>query len=132
MGFRYLRDPLFLFCLLLYFVNRWWLKPMSSHWFLHKYLNDLICIPFWIPIMLFAMRRLGLRKHDNIPLSYEVLIPLIVWSAAFELILPRVEPFAEFAVSDPADIFFYTLGACIAWWFWSYWYREHVPARYAR
>ncbi|HUS39613.1 MAG TPA: hypothetical protein VMX74_09190, partial [Pirellulales bacterium] len=67
------------------------------------------------------------NHSDCAPRSYEVLIPLIIWAIMFELILPRVEPFANFAVSDPADIFFYTLGACVAWSFWSLWYREHSP-----
>ena len=128
MRFRYLLDPLFLACLVLYVVNRWALKPVSSHWLLHGYLNDLICIPFWVPIMLFALRALGLRRDDAIPRASEVLIPLIIWSVAFELILPRVGPFREFAVSDPADIFCYTVGACAASLFWSYWYRQPASA----
>jgi hypothetical protein len=124
MRFQYLRDPLCLICIVLYGLNRWAFKPISDNWFLHSYLNDLICIPFWVPIMLGALRRLGLRSHDRIPQSYEVLIPLVIWSIVFEIFLPRLPTFTKFAVPDPNDIFFYTLGASLAWMFWSYWYRE--------
>ena len=55
MRYGYLKDPLFLFCLLLYGVNRWILKPYVPNGFSQNFLNDLICIPFWVPIMLLLM-----------------------------------------------------------------------------
>jgi hypothetical protein len=120
--FRYLRDPLFMFCVLLYFVNRLVLKPHLPNEFLHSYLNDLICIPFWVPIMLFLMRKTGLRTEDSAPRSYEILVPLIIWSVVFELILPRLDMFRGRSFSDPRDIVFYTLGALLAAVFWRIWY----------
>jgi hypothetical protein len=122
MAYRYLRDPLFLFCFALYFANRWFLKPMVSNPISERYLNDLICIPFWIPIMLFVLRRLRLRADDSPPKSHEILIPLILWSFVFELWLPYTTLFLGRAVSDPVDILFYCLGALIAALFWGHWY----------
>ena len=54
MRFQYLRDPLFLAVLAVYFVNRWVFKSVWSGGFVHEHLNDLICIPFWVPIMLWG------------------------------------------------------------------------------
>jgi hypothetical protein len=118
MPFRYLRDPLFLFCLGLYFVNRWVLKPHLPVAFFRDHLNDLICIPFWLPIMLWAMRRLGLRRDDRPPHWYEILVPLLIWSWLFEVLLPGLGPFRGVAVADPADVLSYTAGALLAAIIW--------------
>lgn len=114
MRFRYLKDPLFLFCLVLYFVNRWVLKPYFPNEFSRCYLNDVICLPFWVPIMLFLMRKIGLRRVDTPPTGGELIIPLLLWSGVFELILPRLDFFRPLATSDYRDILCYTVGAALA------------------
>src|ERR1700722_10429442 len=114
MRFRYLKDPLFLFCVSLYFFNRWILKPYVPNEFSQDYLNDVICIPFWIPIMLFTMRKIGLRNNDAPPKASEILIPLLIWSWVFEAYLPFTDFFKRWATSDYLDIFAYTVGACLA------------------
>src|SRR4051794_34888809 len=108
MRFRYLKDPLFLCSVALYFVNRWLLKRYLSNEFSRDYLNDVICIPFWVPIMLFIMRKTQLRRDDCAPKGSEILIPLIVWSFVFELYLPTVPFFRHLATSDCRDIVSYT------------------------
>ncbi|WP_406699311.1 hypothetical protein V5E97_10610 [Singulisphaera sp. Ch08] len=122
--FRYLRDPLFLGCLFVYFVNRWALKPHWSGGFIHEHLNDLICIPFWVPIMLWVQRRLGLRAWDDPPLAGEIIIPLLVWSWFFEIVLPPSGLVGMRAVADHWDIVYYSLGAALAACFWTWWYRR--------
>jgi hypothetical protein len=124
MRFRYLRDPLFLFCVALYFANRLLLKRVFSWGFFHSYLNDVICIPFWVPIMLFIMRRCRLRLEDGAPRSYEILLPLLLWSAVFELWLPRTDTFKGLATADYLDVLSYTVGALLATVFWGHYYRE--------
>jgi hypothetical protein len=121
--FSYLRDPLFLACLLLYFVNRWALKAIWEAGFFHEHLNDLICIPFWVPIMLWGQRRLGLRGSDGPPFASEIVIPLFVWSWLFEIVLPGSRLLGGRDVSDYRDIFYYSLGAALAGVFWRWWYR---------
>jgi hypothetical protein len=116
--FRYLRDPLFLFCLAAYFVNRYAIKPHVHGGFAHTSLNDLICMPFWIPIMLFGMRRLRLRSHDAPPTLAEILIPLFCWSYLFEIRLPQMHLGRVHATGDPSDVLCYTIGALIASLFW--------------
>ena len=124
MRFRYLKDPLFLFCVALYFINRWVLKPYFTNPFSRGYLNDVICIPFWVPIMLFLMRKARLRTEDGPPTASEILIPLIIWSWVFEAWLPFTAFFKHLATSDYMDIFSYTAGAFFAALFWKLWYRE--------
>ncbi len=116
--FRYLRDPLFLVCVAGYFVNRFVFKPYIPNEFSQGYLNDLICIPFWVPIMLAGMRRTGLRPDDAPPRAAEILVPLLLWSFLFELWLPRTDLFRGIAISDQLDILAYAagaLGAALVW-----------------
>jgi hypothetical protein len=122
MRFLYLRDPLFVFCVATYFVNRFVFKSIWPSGFVHEHLNDLICIPFWVPIMLFAQRRLGLRAEDGSPEPGEIVIPLIIWSWVFEIILPGTALFRDRCVADYLDIFYYSLGALVAALFWNWWY----------
>lgn len=122
MKYKHLRDPLFVVCFVLYFVNRWLLKSLLPHGFFHDHLNDLICIPFWVPIMLWGMNKFGLRPDDEPPQWHEILIPLVVWSAVFELWLPQSGLVGHLAVADYKDIFYYTLGALLASLFWRYRY----------
>ena len=103
MRFLYLRDPLFLLCVLTYFVNRLVLKSLWKDGFVHEHLNDLLCIPFWVPIMLTLMRLARIRRDDAPPRAHEVAIPLVVWSFVFELWLPRTELFAGVAIADHLD-----------------------------
>jgi hypothetical protein len=124
--FGYWRDPLFLFCFGLYFLNRLVLKPYCPNTFSQSYLNDVICIPFWLPPMLFLMRKIGWRADDRPPGASEILIPLLVWSWVFESVAPYTDPFRGLAVGDPSDIFCYTVGAFAAAVFWRFWYADRT------
>lgn len=126
MTFRYLSDPLFLCCVLAYFVNRFILKSIWKTGFVHEHFNDLICIPFWVPIMLWMERRFGLRRDDKPPDAIEVIVPLLVWSWVFEIFLPRTEMFRRYCTADPWDITYYSLGAIGAFLFWRIWYGSKV------
>ncbi len=122
MRFRYLRDPLFLLCLVVYGANRlledWGISPTLFR----SYLNDVICIPFWVPIMLWAERASGLRPHDDPPHAYEMAIPLVFLAAVFEVILPSTQAWQGLTVPDPNDVLCYAAGASIASWFWQWRY----------
>jgi len=128
MKFRYLRDPVFLAAVAIYFLNRFAIKPtpLGRTAFFHGHLNDLLCIPFWLPPLLFLHRRLGLRRHDGPPEWSEIAPVLLVWSFLFEVFAPRLRFLGSTA--DPLDIFFYALGALAAACLWNLYVGDREPA----
>jgi hypothetical protein len=122
--FAYLRDPLFLVCLTVYFGHRAFAAPDYSTPWLQAYLNDVICIPFWVPMILWGQRVLRLRSHDGLPTPIDLVVPLVVWSLAFEVILPTLEGWRTIAFPDPGDIVSYAAGGLGAAIFWRWWYRS--------
>lgn len=122
MAFRYLKDPLFIACLTAYGLNCGWDRFNPQSRWLNSYLNDVICIPFCVPIMLFVHRRVGLRRHDGPPEASEIVIPLVIWSVVFESLLPHHSAWQGKAVGDPVDIVCYAAGALAASLFWRFWY----------
>lgn len=134
--FRYIFDPLFITSVATYALNRYLLKPHLPLRFLHDHLNDLLCIPVWVPIMLSVSRLMHLRAHDDPPRLPEILIPLVLWSWTFESFLPAHPLGQSWSTPDPADIAFYTLGALGASLFWRWWYSTkpetvNPPASYS-
>jgi len=127
--FRYLKDPLFLFCVAVYFVNREIVKPYFPNTFSRCFLNDLICLPFWVPIMLLLMRALRLRSSDGPPTASELLVPLILWSVIFEVVLPRAPVFSKLETADHVDILCYAAGGLVAAGFWKLWYSRRPAMR---
>lgn len=121
--FRYQRDPLFLGAACLYLLNRRVLKRFVPWSFLSSHFNDLICIPFLVPLVLWIARRLRLRCHDLPPRSYEVLIPLGIWSILFEIVLPQSTFWSQWATGDPLDVFWYAVGGTAGLTFWRWWYQ---------
>jgi len=118
-SFRYIFDPLFVASLVAYTINRFVLKPNFQLRLLHDHLNDLLCIPLWVPIGLFIERRMKLRSHDNPPGLAEIIIPVVIWGWIFEVYLPANELGRSWCTPDPTDIAFYVLGAIIATLFWN-------------
>jgi hypothetical protein len=120
MGIKYkhLSDPLFLFSLTLYSINKWvFLKfEIWSCNFCTYYLNDLLLVPVLVPIILFFSGALKLRDVSSPPMFLEIIIPLAIWSIAFELIGPFY--FGK-GTSDPLDVFAYCLGGLISWLIWN-------------
>ncbi len=128
MPFAYLRDPLFVTCFCAYWVHRALATYGMSTSLLRCYLNDLICIPFWVPILVWGLRKAGLRADDKPPQSLEIIVPLLVWSAWFEILLPGRLQSTFPVVADPADILCYSAGALLAVLFWRWHYRRRPVA----
>jgi hypothetical protein len=74
--------------------------------------------------MLYAQRKLGLRRHDAVPQPFEILIPLIVWAMLFEVVLPTSSRWDGIAIADYNDVLCYVLGAFLASITWMCWYRD--------
>ncbi|MCE9544977.1 MAG: hypothetical protein K8T25_05585 [Planctomycetia bacterium] len=128
--FRYLSDPLFLACFAIYWVHRWLAAHGLSCELLRAHLNDLICIPFWVPIIVWITRRLSLRKHDAPPDAVEIGVPLVVIAALFEVVLPAQHRWAIPTIADPLDVLSYCAGALgsVCVWRWYYWPATEVAA----
>lgn len=116
--FRFILDPLFLFSSTLYVVNKlslfapyWW-----GHRFINAYLNDVLLVPVMLPIILLFSRMLTSRNKYSPPMFREILVPLAIWSTAFEFIGPR---FFQKGTSDPLDVLAYCIGGLISWAVWN-------------
>ncbi len=130
--FAYLRDPLFLVCLIVYFGHRALAAQDYSTPWLRAYLNDVICLPFWVPMILWGQRVLRLRTHDGLPTPLELIVPLVVWSLAFEVFLPNLEGWRTIAFPDPGDIVSYAAGGLGAAIFWRWWYQLQTVSQVTR
>lgn len=128
--FRYLVDPLCISALLIYPMNRWLLKPHGiGGTFASCYLNDLLCLPLFLPMILYVQRRLGLRRHDGPPRMWEILQHWAIFSIVFELILPRLPQYFR-SVADGKDVLAYLAGGMAGWlfWHWRDWLHCESPA----
>ena len=123
MKFAYLRDPLFLACLVMYPVNRFVFKKLWATGFVHDHFNDAICLPMFAPVVVFLCRKLRLRDHDDIPQPDELLVMVIVWSLMFEMYLPQHPFWSKWTMGDPFDVLWYVIGAVAGTCFWRWWYR---------
>lgn len=61
-------------------------------------------------------------------LEYEILISLIVWSTAFEVVLTLLQSFRSVAIADPVDVACYCLGAMLAAVYWRRRYPDPTTA----
>jgi hypothetical protein len=110
-------DPICITAILLYCANRWLLKPHHiGGAFVHDYLNDLLCLPLFLPIILRIQSLLRIRRHDRPPTLFEVLHNWAIFSILFELILPRLPAFSSTA--DPLDVLCYLAGGLAAHTTW--------------
>ena len=116
--FKYLLDPLFLFSLTIYSMNKLSLYKFGpwSYKFCTYYLNDLLLVPVVMPIVLFFSKILKLRDIYSPPTFLEIIVPLAIWSIAFELIGPF---FFGKGTPDPSDVLAYCLGGLISWLIWN-------------
>jgi hypothetical protein len=113
--FRYSFDPLCLVASGSYAVNRWLIPATLKGAFLRGHFADVLLIPAALPPMLWLQRRLGMRPADDAPAWSEIVLHLIVWSIAAEVIAPQL--FAR-ATADVWDVVAYAGGALLAGIFW--------------
>jgi hypothetical protein len=116
--FRYLADPVCIASLVLYTINRYILKPHHiGGWFTHGYLNDVLCLPLFVPMILYAQHIIGLRKHAEYPRIWELFQTWAVFTVVFQVVIPRF-PKTFIAAGDPWDILAYFAGGIIAGIYW--------------
>ena len=116
--FRYFADPVCIACLIIYPINRFYLKPHHiGGWFTHGYLNDVMCLPLFVPMILYVQRAVGLRDHDGYPRIWELFQHWAIFSIVFQAILPRF-PKVFTSAGDPWDMLAYFAGGMIGYWIW--------------
>jgi len=116
--FKYLADPVCIGSVVVYLVNRIWLKPSGiSGTFGSCYLNDMLCLPLFLPMILWLQRRMGLRVHDGPPRVWEVLQHWAIFSILVEVLLPRFPQYFR-TVADPMDVVAYLVGGMMGWMWW--------------
>lgn len=121
MTFRYYLDPVHLTCLGVYWIHRLVIRRHCEYAILNSYLNDLLVVPVVLPPMLWVMRELTLRRHDEPPSFSEIMIPIFVWSVLFEILLPRIPMDPQRFFADPVDVLAYLLGGILAGLKWGTW-----------
>jgi hypothetical protein len=125
--FRYLADPVCIASLLIYVVNRFYLKPHHiGGLFTVGYLNDVLCLPLFMPMILRAQHMLGLRRHDDYPRLWEILQHWVIFSILFEVIIPRF-PMQFDSTADPWDVVAYLAGGLAAWVWWRWQAGPYFP-----
>ena len=118
--FHFFGDPICLASMIFYAVNRWYFKPHDiGGAFTQGYVNDLLCLPLFLPLILGVQRMIGLRKHDAPPRMWEVVQHAIIFSILFEVVLPRY-PRQFHTTADPWDAIADLVGGVTAWFCWRF------------
>ena len=112
-----LRDWLWITSVALVVLNKLWIKPHFSGAFWHSSLNDVLCLPVWMPIMVWVFARFRWREASP-PRTLEILVCWIFWSLVFEVWLPHTDIFGRFASGDPLDVLAYGVGGVTALFWW--------------
>lgn len=107
--------------LVVYAANRWLLEPMAagSTELPHSYVNDILCIPFWMPLLVGCAVRLRLRPAGLPPTPPEIAVVLPLWALLFEGVGPALPALFANTVADPWDLVAYAVGALAAMVIWS-------------
>jgi len=130
-SFGYWTDPVFLFSLAIYLVNRELIKPNLHHYspFFHGHLNDSLTVPVALPVYLLFYRWIGLRPDDQPPRWWEIGLHLIVWCMFFKWFGPSI---LHHGVGDPLDDLSMAIGGIVAWLLWQHrWILKMLTARKA-
>jgi len=122
--FGYLSDTLFLASVAIYLVNKFVFKPATSGGFCHAYVNDMLCISFNLPPMLWVLRIFGLRRHDGRPRTSEILGAVLAFSFVFEVWMPMLPIQSPYVYADPWDVVCYALNGLVSGVWWSIAYRS--------
>jgi hypothetical protein len=116
--FKYLLDPLFIVCSILYVANKFSILPLHrvNYTFFHGYFDDILLVPVLLPTILVFSSLLKLRPKTCPPKIVEAFVPLVIWSVAFEFVGPKY--FGK-GTSDILDLAAYWGGGLLGWIIWN-------------
>ncbi|WP_187263409.1 magnesium citrate secondary transporter [Pontibacter beigongshangensis] len=101
-----LRHPFFLLCFFLFLLNQVLELSGIFLWPLHTHLDDLLCLPLALTVVLAAERWYFKRPGFVLPVSY-ILSAFAVFAVVFELLLPL---FFTRYTADALDVQAYAAG----------------------
>ncbi|RDV14363.1 hypothetical protein DXT99_14660 [Pontibacter diazotrophicus] len=104
-----LQHPLFIICILLFCLNRALEQAQLYVWPLYAYLDDLLCLPLTLGLILTVQRVYFQNQTIVIPVRH-IVFAVAAFSVCFELLLPLYKPLYT---ADVLDVMAYTLGAFI-------------------
>lgn len=102
-----LQHPLFIICILLFCLNRALEQAQVYIWPLYAYLDDLLCMPLTLGLILAVQRAYFQNQSMTIPVRH-IILAVAAFSVCFELLLPLYRPLYT---GDVLDIVAYCLGA---------------------
>ncbi|MFD2999819.1 magnesium citrate secondary transporter [Pontibacter toksunensis] len=102
-----LQHPLFLICLLLFCLNRMLELGQVFLWPLYAYLDDLLCLPLTLSLILAVQRAYFRNQSIAIPVKH-IFFAVAAYAVCFELLLPLYKPLYT---ADVLDVLAYALGA---------------------
>ena len=104
-----LRHPLFITCILLFFLNRI-LEQMHFYiWPLYAYLDDLLSMPLTLGFILAVQRAYFKDQGMTIPVRH-IIFAVAAFSVCFELFLPL---YKHVYTADMLDVLAYVSGAIL-------------------
>ena len=104
-----LKHPLFIISIILFGLNQLAEQAELFIWPLHTHLDDLLCLPISLSIILAAERLYFSDQKLTLPKRH-LILAVVLFSLIFEGVLPL---FSERYTMDAWDIVAYTLGAWI-------------------
>lgn len=114
MYFSILKHPLFIICALLFGINQILERYFHYHLpYIHAYLDDLLCMPVLLSILLFLQRSITLRNPNYTFHIAHIIVAIITCSLYFEVYLPYYYPTKY--IADPLDIIAYCIGGFVFW-----------------
>lgn len=104
---RSLQHPLFLICFFLFCLNRALEQAQVYVWPLYAYLDDLLCLPLTLGLIL-AVQRVYFRNQAMVVPVRHIIFAAAAFGFCFELLLPLYKPLYT---ADVLDVVAYTVGA---------------------
>ena len=106
---RTLLHPLFLACLALFCLNQALERAQVYIWPLHTYLDDLLCLPLTLRMVL-AVQHLYFQDRNMVLPVRHVVFAVAAYSVCFELLLPF---YKTLYTADVLDVLAYMLGGVL-------------------
>lgn len=104
-----LQHPLFIICILLFCLNRALEQAQLYVWPLYAYLDDLLCLPLTLGLILAVQRSYFQNQNMTIPVRH-IVFAVAAFSVCFELLLPLYKPLYT---ADLLDVAAYAVGATV-------------------